>query len=235
MGVRSWQVAFGLVVAVHLAAQLFGARTLAGGTQVLLVPALAGLVWSTGLLPARAGATRLYAGALLLSWLGDALPQLVDGEASFIAMVAFFLLAQACLVATYLLLTRRWPPLWVLAIYAAVFAALYLLCAPGAGGLLPLVAFYGLLLVAAGALSCTVSVVTGIGGALFVISDAMIALRRFVSFYQPPAHDFLVMITYIAAQALIAYGLVQHFRVRAASAGAGGSAQPGDRGGQRPA
>ncbi len=214
MGERSWRVALGLVAGAHLVAQLFGAGTVAAGTQVLLVPALAGWVWSVGLLPARAASTRVYAGALLLSWLGDALPRLLDGDASFVVMVACFLLAQACFVAAYLLLVRRWPSLPVMVAYVVVFGVLYVLCAPGAGGLLVLVAGYGLLLVAAGALSSTVSRITGIGGALFVLSDAMIALHRFAPFYQPPQHDFLVMVTYIAAQVLIAYGLLTHWRAR---------------------
>lgn len=212
MGARSWQVALGLVALTHLVAQLLGAQTLADGSQVLLVPALAGLVWSAGLLPARAWSTRAYGAALLLSWLGDALPRLLDGEAAFIAMVTFFLLAQVGLILTYALLTRTWPTVLVMAIYAVVFGALYLLCATGAGSLLPLVTGYGLLLVAAGALSSTVSLVTAIGGALFVLSDALIALHRFLPGYALPQHDFLVMLTYIGAQVLIAYGLLSRAR-----------------------
>ena len=227
MGARSWQVALGLVAITHLVAQLFGATMLAEGSQVLLIPALAGVVWSAGLLPARAWSTRVYALALLLSWLGDSLPRLVDGETSFIVMVAVFLLAQVCFSATYVLLTRSWPAVLVMAAYVLVFGALYLLCAPGAGGLLPLVAAYGLLLVTAGALSSTVSLITGIGGAVFVVSDALIALHRFVPGYAVPQHDFLVMFTYIGAQLLIAYGLL-----RRAQAGTGQHlAGPGPAGG----
>ena len=212
MGARSWQVALGLLAATHLIAQLLGAGTLADGTQALLVPALAGAVWSAGLLPARAWSTRAYAAALLLSWLGDALPRLVDGDASFITMVTCFLLAQVGFIATYVLLTRSWPAVLVMAAYAAAFGILYLLCAPGAGGLLPLVAGYGLLLVTAGSLSSTAGPFTAIGGALFVVSDAMIALQHFVPGYALPRHDFLVMATYIGAQVLIAYGLLRRAR-----------------------
>ncbi|WP_147917316.1 lysoplasmalogenase [Ruania zhangjianzhongii] len=240
MGARSWQVALGLVAITHLVAQLLGARTWADGTQVLLIPALAGLVWSAGLLPARAWSTRAYATALLLSWLGDALPRVVDGDASFLVMVTLFLGAQVGFILTYVLLTRSWPAVLVMAAYAVVFGALYLLCAPGAGSLLPLVAGYGLLLVTAGSLSSTVSVVTGIGGAMFVGSDALIALHQFVEGYALPQHDFLVMLTYIGAQVLIAYGLLSRARAdaRPASLGdaAGGrSAEPGDRSTERPA
>lgn len=264
MGARSWQVTLGLVAITHLVAQLFGATMLAEGTQVLLIPALAGVVWSAGLLPARAWSTRVYAVALLLSWLGDSLPRLLDGETSFIVMVALFLLAQVCFSATYVLLTRSWPAVLVMAAYVLAFGTLYLLCAPGAGGLLPLVAAYGLLLVTAGALSSTVSLITGIGGAVFVVSDALIALNRFVGGYAVPQHDFLVMLTYIGAQLLIAYGLLRRAQAGTgqhlagpeqrgagpAPAGrpggelltgapdtpsAGPSAEPGDRGAERPA
>lgn len=255
MGTRSWQVALALVVVVHLLAQLFGAHTLAHASQVLLVPTLAGVVWSAAVLPSRAAATRAYAGALVFSWLGDATPQLTTGPAAFIAMVGCFLVAQVFLVITYVCTTRRRPKMWVLGCYLVVFAVLYTLCAGGAGKLLPLVALYGVVLVAAGAWSSTVSPVTAAGGVLFVLSDSLIALNRFASWYALPAHDFLVMLTYIAALILIAYGLMRHAADSAASEGidaansgragtaganpagpAGpGSAQPGHRGGERPA
>lgn len=232
MGARSWQVALGLVATAHLLAQLLGASTLADATQVLLVPALAGLVWSSGLLPTRAWSTRAYALALLLSWLGDALPRLVDGDASFLVMVTCFLLAQVGFIVTYVLLNRSWPAVGVMAAYVVVFGALYLLVAPGAGSLLPLVATYGLLLVTAGALSSTVGLITGIGGAVFVVSDALIALHRFIPGYSLPLHDVVVMLTYIGAHVLIAYGLLRHARAGSARTR---SAEPGHRRTERPA
>lgn len=209
MPARSWQVALGLVVLAHLIGQWFDEPTLAAGTQVLLVPAVAGTVWSAGALPRRSTGTGLYAAALGFSWLGDWLPPFA-AHAPFAILVACFLAAQLFFTGSYVLLSRRAPSWWVVVGYIAVFAGLFLACAPEAGSLLPLVALYGLVLVTAAACSTTVSPLVAIGAGLFVLSDALIALERFVAGFEMPHQDVAVMSTYIAAQVLIAYGMLQH-------------------------
>ena len=58
-----------------------------------------------------------------------------------------------------------------------------------------------------------------VGGALFVVSDSVLALGRFLPGYEFPPHDLVVMSTYLAAQGLIALGVVAMLR-RTVSSGA---------------
>lgn len=209
MPARSWQIALVIIAVAHLIGQWLGDRGLADGTQVLLVPAVAGTVWSAAALPRRAPATSAYGAALGFSWLGDWLPRFA-GDQHFVVLVACFLLAQICFILTFSLSSRRAPSWWAVTGYAAVFAALFLACRAGAGDLLPLVALYGLLLVTTGACATTVSPLVAGGAALFVLSDSLIALGHFLPGFDLPHHQVAVMATYIAAQVLIAYGLLRH-------------------------
>ena len=83
------------------------------------------------------------------------------------------------------------------------------LCAPNAGPLLVPVIVYGLALVTSAVLATGFSTIAGIGGAIFFVSDGLIALRSFAGITLPQ-HGFLVMLTYITAQVLIAYAVVSH-------------------------
>ena len=53
--------------------------------------------------------------------------------------------------------------------------------------------------------------------ALFVVSDSVLALGRFLPGYEFPPHDLVVMSTYLAAQGLIALGVVAMLRRRVSS------------------
>jgi hypothetical protein len=53
------------------------------------------------------------------------------------------------------------------------------------------------------------------GAALFVVSDALIALDAVAGLVRLPAHDFWVMLTYLAAQLLIAVGVASAIRAPA--------------------
>jgi hypothetical protein len=48
---------------------------------------------------------------------------------------------------------------------------------------------------------------TAIGAGLFVLSDALIAANSLTGALQLPAHGFWVMLTYLAAQGLLAHGI----------------------------
>jgi hypothetical protein len=56
-----------------------------------------------------------------------------------------------------------------------------------------------------------VSRLTGIGGAVFLVSDALIALHEFAGL-DLPRQGFWVMLTYIVGQALIVAGVVDRDR-----------------------
>jgi uncharacterized membrane protein YhhN len=204
----------GLFVAVallHLGAQLSGADDIADATQVLLMPVLAAVLWLQSCTP-RSRLVVLTMVALGLSWLGDSAPKLTDGDAAFLVMIGFFLLAQVAYIVAFwsyransVLHVRR-PLLlgYVLAVGALVGA-----CAGGAAGMLVPVLVYGALLGTMAVLSTGVNLLTALGGALFLISDGLIALDAFADGFDLAGQGFLVMSTYIAAQSLIVVGVLR--------------------------
>lgn len=213
---------FELVLVVHLAAQLLGEPVVARWTQWLLMPLLA----LTLLLAARgrggAGAPHtplprlvvLVLAGLGLSWLGDLLPHF-SGEAAFLVMIGMFALAQALYALAF------WPyrgaglgrgP-WAL-LYVAFAALMVALCLPHAGGLALPVLGYAVLITVMAVLATGVHPVAGIGAALFIVSDALIAMAAFVPWWSLPGQDFWVMLTYGLAQLLIVLGVLGRVRAR---------------------
>ncbi|CAL9443804.1 hypothetical protein SUDANB121_02315 [Nocardiopsis dassonvillei] len=211
---RVFLALFVLTAAVHLAVQAVGAEAWSRPTQALLMPLLAAFAW-TAAPPPRGRLVRLVAVALFFSWLGDTAPALASGDAAFLVMVGFFLVAQVVYIVAF-------APWWgqgplrsnrtLLVPYAVVVAGLVALCAPGAGPLLVPVLVYGLLLGAMAVLSLGVHRWTAVGGALFLLSDGLIALRAFSPGFDLPLSGFWVMLTYTAAQALIVLGVLARDR-----------------------
>lgn len=211
-------VLFVAVTALHLAVLLLGAQTWDRPTQALLMPVLAAFLLSAVPAP-RGRLTGLVLVALGFSWLGDTAPEFAPGDSGFLVMVGFFLVAQVFYIAAFwplraesVLCRRR----MLLLPYLAAVAALVVLCAPGAGSLLVPVLVYGLLLGAMAVLSTGVHPWAAAGGALFLISDGLIALRAFAPGFDPPLGGFWVMLTYTAAQALLVLGLLARLRGRTA-------------------
>jgi len=213
---RSWTLAYVAVVAVHLGAQVADAGALADVTQCLLMPVLAGVLvvatrWPRGYVVSWALA------ALGASFLGDAVPRVLTGDAAFLAMVGCFLLAQVAYVVAFAPRARRsvvhTRPLW-LAAYALVLVVLVAACAPHAGTLLVPVAVYGGVLTAMAVLATGLGPVGAAGGAVFLVSDALIALGRFVPAWDLPGHDVWVMSTYAAGQALLVVAVARDNRAR---------------------
>ncbi|MEP7763198.1 lysoplasmalogenase [Sanguibacter sp. 25GB23B1] len=219
--------AFALVALVHLGAHLGGQETLAGWSQWLLMPLLA-LTLAAATRPhgtrppagrsRRPRLVRLTLVALVASWLGDTAPDLASEGAGFLVMVGFFLVAQVVLVAAF------WPyrdrsvlalgsrsarahRRWFVVPYLVALLALVVACAPGADALLVPVVVYGLALVTMAVLSTGVNTLVWAGGAIFLVSDSLIALDAFADGYDLPRHGFWVMLTYIAAQVLVAAGV----------------------------
>lgn len=203
---RVFPLLFVVLAFAHLAAQLSGVERAATVTQWLVMPALAAAVWyATG-----APRNRLLLLALGFSWLGDSVPSLFDGDARFLTMVGLFLCAQITYIVAFLPAWRRSvlrKP--ALAAYVAVFVLLLVACAPGAGGLLVPVVCYGLCLTSMAVLATGVHPLTAVGGAVFLVSDGLIALDAFAGWYDPPVPGFWVMVTYLTGQALIAAGVVR--------------------------
>ncbi|HEX6872502.1 MAG TPA: lysoplasmalogenase [Micromonosporaceae bacterium] len=178
---------------------------LARWSTYALMPSLA--LWVL----ARRGPALVVA-ALLCSAVGDVL--LGYGEALFLFGMGAFALAHigyiACFVRAGALRSLRHRPS-VLAGYAVALVGLVGWLWPGLGDLRYPVAVYALLLTGTAVASAGVSVRMGFGGALFFVSDALIAVGL-ADRPQPPMPSMWVMTTYILAQYLLASGSVQLVR-----------------------
>ncbi|MFC4057385.1 lysoplasmalogenase [Planomonospora corallina] len=199
--------AFAVCSALHLAAVAADTGLPASVTKALLMPLLA--AW----LLARGGPRPVVAG-LLLSTGGDIALEF-EGTGPFVTGMAFFAAAHVCYVVFFLRggavagLRRQWI---VPVAYGVVWAAMVVALWPGLGALRIPVALYSLLLTATAVTSAGYGLRAGIGGCLFLVSDALIALGL-AGLPRPPVPGLWVMATYIAAQYLIASG------VRAAGGG----------------
>lgn len=193
--VRPLLVAFLAVSAVHLAGLLAGQDAVHVATKPLLMLLLAGYA-------AARGGPRILIAALLCGWAGDVL-LMPDTEPAFLAGMGFFAAGHVC----YLLLFGRAPvrPVTGL-VYAVVLVSFVVLLWPGLpGGLrVPLTA-YSLLLTAMAWRAGVLGRRAAAGGALFLVSDALIA-TGIAEWPQLPAHNFWIMLTYIAAQYLLTRG-----------------------------
>ncbi|WP_327119951.1 lysoplasmalogenase [Streptomyces sp. NBC_01341] len=193
--VRPLLIAFVAVAAVHLVGHLVGIQAAHVATKPLLVLLLAACA-------AARGGPRLLIAALLCGWVGDVLLML-DAEPAFLAGMGFFAAGHVC----YLVLFGRAPvrPVTGLA-YAVVLVAFVVLLWPGlpAGLRIPLTG-YSLLLTAMAWRAGVLGRYAAAGGALFLVSDALIA-TGLADLPQFPAHDFWIMLTYLAAQYLLTRG-----------------------------
>ncbi|AWH96837.1 lysoplasmalogenase [Dietzia psychralcaliphila] len=191
-----------VVTLVHLIALVTGADTVAAWSQVLLMPALA--VVLLALPPGDRGPAWPWAlGALAASWVGDSLPKVVPHDAQFLAMIGGFAAAQVLWIVAFTRVDRgRSPFAWTL-LLIVVAVALLAVTVPAAGMLAPAVVVYGLLLLAVAWLASSHGWVGALGGAMFVLSDGLIALGAFrPELVDWSNRDLAVMATYVAAQAL---------------------------------
>ncbi|MGV8978698.1 MAG: lysoplasmalogenase [Cellulomonas sp.] len=213
---RAALAAFIALAVLHLGAQLAGASSVANRSQWLLMPALAVVVAMWTARP-RTRRIRLVLVALGFSWLGDTVPDLVPDGISFVVMVGFFLLAQVGYIAAFAPGVRRSAivrrPLLAVP-YVLVFVVLVALCARGAGPLLGPVIVYGACLTTMAVLATGLGRLAGIGGAIFLVSDALIALGAFADGFELPVAGFWVMSTYLAGQGLLAVAVLAEDRHR---------------------
>ncbi|MFF8912309.1 lysoplasmalogenase [Streptomyces sp. NPDC015032] len=193
--VRPLLVAFLVACAVDLFGVLAGIPAAHLVAKPLLMPLLAGYA------AARRG-PRLLVAALLFGWGGDTL-LLADSDAAFLVGMSSFAVGHVC----YLwLFGRARSPLLAGAGYAAVLATFVALLWNGlpADMRIPMTG-YSLLLTAMAYRAGTLGRYAAAGGALFLLSDALIA-TGIADWPQLPAPDFWVMLTYVAAQFLLTVG-----------------------------
>ncbi|MFG2663170.1 lysoplasmalogenase [Streptomyces sp. NPDC048387] len=147
-------------------------------------------------------APRLLVAALLFGWGGD-LALLFDAEPAFLAGMGSFAAGHVC----YLLLfgRARTSPALGGAYAVALVGTVALLWGDLPAGLRIPVAGYSLLLASMAYRSSALGRVAGAGGALFLLSDTLIA-TGVAQWPQLPRPDFWIMATYLAAQYLLARG-----------------------------
>jgi len=205
-----------VVSVLHVVVLVAGLDDAARASKLLLMPTLALAVLLTAR-PLRGIVPVLLLVAIGLSWSGDALLN-IPGDVGFVVGLASFLLAHVTYVVLFLRLPARDRrlPAWT-AVYAAWYVGFLALLAPHLGGLLLPVALYGLVLGVMAAFAGGLGGLLAVGGALFVVSDSVLALGRFLPGYEFAPHDLVVMSTYLAAQGLITIGVVRLHRRRISS------------------
>ncbi|ACZ30955.1 YhhN family protein [Xylanimonas cellulosilytica DSM 15894] len=226
---RRWALVLVLLGVVHLSAHLVvpDGVGVARVTQWLLMPLLAATLWCATPQPRpRPRLVQLAVVALLCSWAGDTVPAFVPDIASFPVLMALFLVAQLVYVAAFLpyrahsvLVRRRGVVVGYAVMYAVIVgtSAVALLPQGGAGVLLVVgIAGYGAVLMTMALLATGVDRLAGLGGVLFLVSDALLGLAQAlpdtIDALPPGVHGFLVMLTYLAAQTLLAAGVRRRVR-----------------------
>ncbi|MEV8550271.1 lysoplasmalogenase [Streptomyces glaucescens] len=198
------------LLAAFLLAALVDLGSLAAGygpghlvAKPLLMPLLAAYA-------ALRGAPRPLLAALLCGWGGDVL-LLSGAEPAFLAGMASFAAGHVCYL---LLFTAYGRPhahrAFLLVCYGVLLAGTVAVLWPGLPAALRLpVAGYSLLLtVMAYRAGTRFGRTAGIGGALFMLSDTLIA-GGLADWPQPPRPDLWIMLTYIAAQFLLVGGTLK--------------------------
>ncbi|MFD9328383.1 lysoplasmalogenase [Streptomyces sp. NPDC060065] len=192
-------VSFGAAAAadlVSLAADFDPGHTLA---KPLLMPLLAAHA-------AARGGPRLLIAALLFGWGGDTL-LLFDAEPAFLAGMASFAAGHVCYLALFKSAPRA-RGAWLAGAYGIALVTTVTLLWPGLPAELRLpVAGYSLLLTAMAYGATRLGPVAGVGGALFMLSDTLIA-TGVADWPQLPRPDFWIMLTYVAAQFLLVNGVL---------------------------
>lgn len=206
--VRPLLIAFLAVCAADLVAVLADSGTAHLVAKPLLMPLLAGYA------AARRG-PRLLVAALLLGWGGDVF-LLADADIAFLVGMGCFAAGHVC----YLRLFGRARSALLPGIaYAAVLAVFITLIWPGLPAALRIpLAGYSLLLTAMAYRSGVLGRYAAAGGALFLLSDGLIA-TGIADWPQLPALDFWIMLTYVAAQLLLTLGVLAPGARRAGASG----------------
>jgi len=196
---------YAVVSAMHVVLLAMGSD-LVGPTKLLLMPLLA--------VPVLLGIRRieprfaviLLVAALLFSWLGDSAGALLPTAPELPLMLGFFGIAHIAYIVLFIrYLARRRLPWWTL-IYAVWWIGMLVFLGPHLGGLLLAVAAYGLVLAGTATLSARSLPLVAVGGAFFLASDTILAIRLFLPDALPSWSSPAVMLTYTLGQGLIVAG-----------------------------
>jgi uncharacterized membrane protein YhhN len=174
-------------------------------TKPLLMPVLAAFALAAA--RDRKEEMRLATAGIALSGLGDT--ALLASESWFIPGMGAFAAAHACYITAFARdgAARGVRPR-VAAAYASVWAFLIAVLWRRLGSLRVPVAAYSLLLVSTALLASGRNREAAAGGALFLVSDALIACDL-AGISAVPRQDSAIMPTYVAAQFLLAAGFLR--------------------------
>lgn len=192
--------AFALAAVGELVSVALDARTGQLLAKPMLMPLLAAYV-------AVRGGPRPLVAALLLGWGGDVF-LLSSADGAFLAGMGCFAAGHVCYLALFA--RRRCRTRADVAVgYGLVLVVTLALLWPGLPAELRVpVAVYSLLLAAMAYRASGLGPLAGAGGALFLLSDTLIA-TGVADWPQPPAADLWIMLTYLAAQVLLTAGILK--------------------------
>jgi uncharacterized membrane protein YhhN len=202
---------FAAVAVVDLVAEFAGWQVVALVCRVLLMPLLIWLCWTGA--ARRTQLVILVVIALGFSWLGD------FAGTTVLLKLGFFLIAQIVYIVAFRpywrfsLLGR--PPLLIA--YGIALAVLIGIVVVAAGPLAIPVAVYGATLAVMAVLATGVNRLTGLGGALFLVSDIVLAVEFFVAPGAIPYAAFVNMALYLPAQLMITLGVLQEVSTEVSS------------------
>lgn len=208
---------YALVSAIHIVSGVVGPDVIVFPTKLMLMPALAiAALWalrgSFDTSTATRAASVLFV-ALAFSWLGDGAGfffPFLDDELP--AMLLCFGLAHLAYILLFLrFLPRRPVPRWTL-IYVVWWVLMVAVLWPSLGALAVAVALYGLVLGGTAVAATRGGAITTAGGAFFLASDTILALRLFLPDQTGLLAGPWVMLTYTMGQGLLAYGIVRLLR-----------------------
>lgn len=204
---------YAAVALIHVAAIVFGLDDIVYPTKLALMPllALAALWYFGGTGPIRhPAATRLLFLALAFSWLGDGASfffPMFDDELP--AMLLCFGIAHLLYIWLFARHMRTRPiPAWTL-VYGLWWGVMIAVLWPHLGALLVPVILYGLILGGTAVASTRGGVLTTIGGAFFLASDTILALRLFLPDVPGDLTSPWIMLTYTLGQGLLALGITR--------------------------
>ncbi|NCD19807.1 MAG: hypothetical protein EOL89_07470 [Actinobacteria bacterium] len=210
---RALLAAYLVVAVVAVVAEIFHSP-LADVASWFAAPLLAELVLvSTN--PPRPRPVILVMGAFSLTFLATIAGDLLDGPAGFLALLGLLTLTQACYVAAFWGLWRaslvRTSPRWLIG-YGILFTVGVFAVREGSGPWFWALLAYGVLVAATAILASALGLSAGFGGALYFVSATLAVMHRFTPGWDKPGLAFWIALTLLAAQALIALGVVRRWQ-----------------------